>query len=165
MKRNSAGFTLVELVVTVAILGVLVGITSMSISTVFSARARRCATEIDAYLSMCRVNSMSRAGDIKMKLYADEDGSIRGRYFENDIEKDAAVFSDARVTVEYTVGGVPIPLTSEYPLTLAFNRSTGGLMPQNPSGDVPVYCTAISISSSRTYVITLIPSTGNHFIS
>ena len=163
MKRNSAGFTLVELVVTVTILGVLVGLIGMSISSVFSARARRCATEIDAYLSMCRVNSMSRAGNIKMELYVDENGSICGSYYENDIEKDTAVFSDSRVTVTYVVGGVSKSLSSGR-LTLSFDRSTGALNPQGETGGTPSYCTSISVSSGRTYVITLIPSTGNHFI-
>lgn len=164
MKRNNRGFTLVEIVVVVTILGVLVGLTAMSISSVFSARARRCATELDSYISMCRVNSMSRAGSIKIVLDTDANGSIRGSYYENDVVKDTAVFSDTRVFAEFTIGGVSTPLSSSDPLTLSFNRSTGGFNPQGNVAGVPVYCTSISISSGRTYVITLIPSTGNHFI-
>jgi prepilin-type N-terminal cleavage/methylation domain-containing protein len=92
MKRNNRGFTLVEILVVVAILGALIGIISMSVSSVFSERAKRCASEADAYISMCKVNCMSRAGDIYIVLDVDGDGCIRGRYYEDGALKDTAIF-------------------------------------------------------------------------
>ncbi|NCB51809.1 MAG: prepilin-type N-terminal cleavage/methylation domain-containing protein [Clostridia bacterium] len=165
MKNNNRGFTLVEIIVVVVIMGVLVGIISLSISSVFSSRARRGAAEIDAYISMCKVNSMSRAGDISIILDLDENGSIRGRYYEDASLKDTAIFADANVTATFTTGGVETDLSDTDTLTLSFDRNTGAFAPQSIVGETKNYCTAISLSSGRTYVIILVPSTGNHYIS
>lgn len=165
MKKNDRGFTLVEIIVVVVIMGVLVGIISLSISSVFSSRARRCAAEIDAYISMCKVNCMSRAGDIRIILDVDTNGSIRGRYYEDTDLVDTAIFSDSNVTAIFTTGGIDTDLSITDTLTLSFDRSTGAFKPQSIVGGTSIYCTSISVSSGKTYIITLVPSTGNHFIS
>jgi len=167
MKKNNRGFTLVEIIVVVVIMGVLVGIISLSISSVFSSRARRCASEMDAYISMCKVNSMSRAGCIYIVLDLDGDGNIRGRYYEDSDYvpddaslRDTATFSDSNVAATFTTGGTETALSDTNTLTLSFDRNTGAFNPQSGGN----YCTSISLTSGRTYVITLIPSTGNHYI-
>ncbi|MEG1492475.1 MAG: hypothetical protein RR394_09500, partial [Oscillospiraceae bacterium] len=50
---------------------------------------------------------------------------------------------------------------AEKPLTLAFDRSTGGLKPNGASKDT--YCTKIMVTGGgQTYTIELVPSTGSH---
>lgn len=165
MKRNNRGFTLVEIIIVVAIIGALTGIISMSISSVYSTKARRCASEMDAFISMCKVNVMSRAGTIAITLDVDDNGCIRGTYYENGVSKDSRVFSDANVSATFTVNGVTTDLSPTDTLTLSFDRNTGGFKPQGEISGVSTYCTAIDITCGRTYVITLVPSTGNHSIS
>lgn len=159
MKNDRRGFTLVELMVVVAIMGILTGVMSLSVSTVSSARTKRCASEIDAYISMCKVNAMSRAADVKIVLYKDSDGNICGNYYEGDAVKSSEVFSDARVGVSYTVGADSKELDTAG-LTLSFDRSSGAFKPQSGG----TYCTAISVTAGRTYTITLVPATGNHYV-
>ena len=167
MKRSSRGFTLVEVAVAIAIIGSLAGLVSLSISSVFSSRARRCAEEIDAYISMCRINTISKANPdtIRLILDSDDKGRIRVRYYEDGEEKDAAVFSESNMTAEYTIGDITTQLSNYNPLTLSFDRSTGGFKPQAYIDGEPVYCTSIIITSGRSYVIVLTPSTGNHYVS
>ncbi len=168
MRRNHRGFTLVEVIVVVSILSALTGIISLSVSSVFSVRVRRCATEINAFISMCKVNSMSRGGDIRIVLDVDDNGGIRGRYYEDGSPgaepKSTEIFSDANVSAEFTVGGVTTALSSDNPLTLSFDRSTGGFKPCAMAGTEKIYCTSISVTGGKTYVITLVPSTGNHYM-
>ena len=161
MRRNHRGFTLVEVIVVVSILSALTGIISLSVSSVFSVRVRRCATEINAFISMCKVNSMSRGGDIRIVLDVDDNGEDGSPGAE---PKSTEIFSDANVSAEFTVGGVTTALSSDNPLTLSFDRSTGGFKPCAMAGTEKIYCTSISVTGGKTYVITLVPSTGNHYM-
>ncbi|NLT14346.1 MAG: type II secretion system protein [Clostridiales bacterium] len=169
MRRNDRGFTLVEILVVVAIMGVLAGVLSLSLNTVFSSRARRCAYSTDAYIDMCRINTLSRAGNVYIELTLDGDDRVVGSYYEDSdptdgvppVLKSTELLSGGGVEVIYKVGGTNYTLSSSTPLTLAFNRETGGLKPVSGTN----YCTEIRVISGRTYTITLVPSTGGHYIS
>ena len=84
MKRNDRGFTLVELIIVVAILGACLGIVGFSISTIFSAQARKTAKELDSAIAECRINALSRAAEVYMTVSADADGAVHVMYYEND---------------------------------------------------------------------------------
>jgi len=43
MKKNNKGFSLIELIVVIAIMSIMVGFLVVSLSTVFGTKARECA--------------------------------------------------------------------------------------------------------------------------
>lgn len=61
-KLNNAGYTLVELIVVIAIMGVLVGGVTIGAGLAFSKDASRCATRLNDEIYEARMNSMSKAG-------------------------------------------------------------------------------------------------------
>ena len=164
MKNNNKGFTLVELIVVMAILGIVATLTALSVAASNSARAEQCATSVNSLISMCRSRSLSRAGDVQLTISLDGNGNIVGEYFKNGdgVPVSTDTFPGRGITVLCTtiVSNSPTTnaLTTENPLTLSFDRSTGA-QKNSPT------CTAISFTSTRTYTITLVPSTGYHHLA
>ncbi len=162
MRRDNRGYTLIELMVVVAIMVTLVGVLSLSLNTVFSSRAKRCAYAIDSYIDMCRIRSLSRAGTVYITLELDGEGRVLGSYYEGTPAalKSTELLSGGGVDVVYTVGGADTALSVSNKLTLAFSRESGAFKPVSGTD----YCTEIRVTAGRTYVITLVPSTGSHYI-
>ena len=162
MKRNNRGFSLVELIVVVAILGACVGLITASISTVSSSQARKCAASLDAALSRCRVAAMSRAGTVSMTVSVDGDGVVTVKQLEKNGETVTETASDAvgssRCAVSYQVKGEAAATALDAAgFTLSFDRDTGAF----DFTGTPI--TSITVSGGgRTYVITLDALTGAH---
>jgi len=159
LKNKNSGFTLVELIAVVLMIGVVATIIGMSVATVSSAKAQRCANSVDSMISKSRADCLGRAGDVHLTISLDSNGNIRGDYYENGVISRTETVPASGVAVSYTTSAGTVAL-SDFPLTLSFSRSTGG---QNFQSDGISYCTAIKFTSGgKTFSIKLVPSTGNH---
>ena len=86
-KLNNRGFTLVELIVVIAILGILAGVMSYSVNQIFSGQARQFADEYDALLTQCRVSTLSgAAAPTYVMLCQDSGGDYYGVLVEGGAE-------------------------------------------------------------------------------
>lgn len=153
-KLNNKGFTLVELIVVIAILGVLAGAMSYSINQIFSNRIRKFANEYDAMLTRCRVETLCGSpAPTKVKLWLDADGHYYAALYQKGEETEREKLGDSNVTCTYTAGAVSGTIDASHDLDLAFDRSTGALDSHYPQ------VTEIDISGVK---ITVVPSTGYH---
>lgn len=163
MKRNK-GFTLVELLVVVVIIGILTGVGVTSVSSVNATSAKKAAAQIDAYLSVVRTKCMSRAGSPYALIYS-KNGTVVGEYYENSTLVSEDVVSDKRVSVTYSYGtytNTALPTTRETALKISFSRATGALkLPVTNGGELAFGITG----GRRTYTVTVIAVTGDHDIS
>jgi len=163
MKKNDKGFTLIEIIVVIIVIGIVAGISALSLSTLNSASAKSCSSQLNAYISKCRVASLSRAGDVYI-IVKMQSGKVIGEYYEDSNLKDTKTLSDGRANVSYKVGVTTFELRDGQELKLSFNQSTGALNPQTVGGKD--FCEAIYITGgTKTYTITIVPSTGNHSLS
>lgn len=157
MKTENRGFTLIELIVVIAILGIMTGMVAGSVSTVSGARAKKAAVSTDALLSRCRMGCMSKKDSSWLALSV-QNGKYTAVYYESGVESERFT-GDANVSVQYVAGEAPMALSAD-PVKIAFKRDSGEL--DTTSGYAAV--TSLTFTSGRTYTITVVPDTGAHWI-
>ena len=163
MKKNDKGFTFIEIVVVIVVIGIVAGISALSLGSLNSASAKNCSSQLNAYISKCRVASLSRAGEVYIKIKM-QDGKVIGEYYEGGTLKETKTLSNGRAKVSYKVDEITSELSDGQELKLSFNRSTGALNPQTVGGED--YCTDIYITGgTKTYTISIVSATGKHSLS
>ena len=172
MKKNK-GFSLVEMMVTIAIIGVLLAVITPSLFTLFSSSTRGCATNLASLLSRCQTYAMGRSEEVVVKVYKDDDGKIWGEYIEgtNRVGQPEQL-GDSRVELTVTPpNSAAYSPTKTNPLYISFHRATGGL---SLFGSDPVdYFTPAAgqiaridiTSSGKPYEVLIYATTGKHEVN
>lgn len=138
-SQNNKGFSLVELIVVIAILGVLVGLSATSMNIVGRARAKEAVQTIDKMISRCRAENLSGL-DCEVLVSGNRVSLCMGEGEEIDAE-----------TLKSSVTVSPASCTFD------FNMKTGALT--NDSDQ------SVSVSSGRvSYQIVFDTLTGNHTV-
>lgn len=169
MQRNK-GFSMIELIIAIALLGVAITLIGGSISQIFSLDQRQCANELNAAISRCKIGAMSRAGDVYLKLSVSGDG-VFCTYYENDTQIEQEKIGKAALAISYTDdAGASHTVTETAPLYLSFVRTTGAFLTvgdaqqlaDSAAAPADYYCKTIHIGAYR---IELIPVTGRHDVA
>ncbi len=186
MKGNNKGLSLVELIVVIAIMAVLIGIGTFSLSLLFGTQAKSCAQKVSAMLSETKTGCMSRFDETMTLSYrdaaTDTDPSVTsdGYYAENRVftmKKDASLFEAAStqmrrmgsprvvITVHLTDGTV-FELGENNSITISFDRASGAFEEVTATVDgnpVTGYIDKMTFQSGlRTFTITMVAETGKH---
>lgn len=190
MKGNNKGLSLVELIVVIAIMAVLIGIGTFSLSLLFGTQAKSCAQKVSAMLSETKTGCMSRFDETMTLSYrkkvADSDPGYDpsvtsdGYYAENRVftmKKDASLFEAAStqmrrmgsprvvITVHLTDGTV-FELGENNSITVSFDRASGAFEEVAATVDgnpVTGYIDRMTFQSGlRTFTITMVAETGKH---
>lgn len=170
--QNNKGFSLIELVVVIAIVAVLAGGSVLGIGSLAGWRVTNCASDIDSAMKNTRVNAMSKSSAY-MQIRCDSDG----KYFLMESGKQEDSIAKGNVSIRYeTDKGDVVDITDGSSLILSYNRSSGAFMPiitnvagdgtytfLTDSGGAYVYCRKIIVTNGRkTKTITLVKDTGKH---
>ena len=159
-KSNNKGFSLVELIVVFAILGVLAAVGGYSLTAISAANAKECAKEIEAGLVSTRTQSYSSdKGDTvaTVEFYKKADGIYMKKSFESEEKK----IGGSKVVVKYKLKNAePDSLGSEA-IVFSFNRSSGAFRELKQNGAGIGICEKILVTSGgRTYTIICYEKTG-----
>ena len=161
MKKNNRGFTLVELIVVITILAIVSAIVGVSVSTVSSAREKRCAAEINSLLGMTKMKCLSRSGNVYVVIRQDGNDLVYDYYEGVDgANATKGVLTDydilgSGVTVKFSFGGTEKTISEAETLTLQFDRTTGGLKLPSSTEDV-------TITVGSRYAVNIVALTGSH---
>lgn len=158
MKKNNQGFSLVELIVIIAIMAVLTTSIITYIGMLGAGQAKKCANGIASGFSQTKVCAMSRSSAY-MVVYSNDDGvflkTVQGS--NETIEKIANKGS----VVEYrnVRNGstfMPVGNTADSGVRIEFDRASGAC--KQVAGQ---YCYGFRVTCGQTtYIVNIEPLTG-----
>lgn len=183
MKENR-GFSLVELLVVVAIMGIMIGFVFIGLPLLNGQHARKCANNMSAALGKEKNYALAKSGsvDCYMELLLDTDG-YHVKYY---IPKSAVVTgtnpADWVLLEDEVIGSSQVDVTCELEdhtsvdivagqsVKLVYDRANGACKDSyegdgsevglNDSYGSP--CVKITFDRGKKYEITLYPDTGKH---
>ena len=174
MRTDQKGYSLVEVIIVVAILGILVSLSVVSINVLTSGNLKSATTKINTTMENVRIQDMSYTNKPAMYFYQDSDGKYR-MFVSSDASvtvtsqeaKDAETFGSLKLTLTYedSTGNEQkiSDLTGRlYPVQ--FNSNNGALLKTTLSGG-DAYLTKITISKGNgelSKTVSIVPSTGKH---
>lgn len=142
LNTNNKGYSLVELVIVIAILAVLSGGVIYSVGLIFTSNAKSCANGIRTVMSDIKISTMGKA-DTYAEIYRDSNDD-RIYYVLHYKEKGSWVTSkpekvgNSRVSVYYSLEGsgdrrelTGSTVNGADNIYIACNRSTGSFIPLN----------------------------------
>ena len=186
-NNKNGGFSLVELIVVIAIMAVLTGIASMSLASVMGVSVKQCARDIQSAANQTRVSTLGKDEVIMtitkgpkdpkgnkakssqayyctiVSTIVTKDGSVKKTKNEEKIGKSnldiTYVLSDSKGNKTSD-----ITLDDTHSLTIKFNRGTGAMAPcmkGDGSSGGDYYCMQIKVKKNSTEkIISFYPETG-----
>lgn len=176
---NNKGFSLIELIVIIAIMGVLVGGASLGIGLVFSKDAMKCATRLNDSIYDARANSMYKAGEFKL-IIDNKDGVNVATISQTDLTPATSdtvyldgVDSGKKTTISArfvtVTEAVPEETDLRLPLNLTFDKAKGNVYSVVDAdgmtyGDGIIVFDITPLRGNRTAKVQLVTTTGKHTI-
>lgn len=180
-NNRDKGYSLIELVVVIAIMAILVGVFAISVSSLSGRKVNKCADEIVTTLERARVLTLGKEqNQVEFRLYYDTtEKQYRAQIYQGGVVVSDRVVGKDPIEISVTFEGdstaydlktADIKGTAPYVsdpgnegLFLVFNRSSGAFEQGTTSvgSDVKSYCSKITVSNgSRTIEITPVGRTG-----
>lgn len=169
MKQNK-GFSLVELIVVIAVMSVLTGVGIVQIRLISAYNAKQCAANIETQLNKVQINTMARMS-AELEIYQ----NASGLYFAKITEKKGNSLTDtvtekqvgkSSLLITYSTDDLDtniVTLDDANPLRIQFDRSTGAMKSQDDAG-TDIGCHKIWIkqkgNNNKEYIITVYRETG-----
>ena len=161
-KTDNKGFSLIELIVVIAILGIIsVGIVN-TFGLLSNASAKGAANKLKTALTETRVECMSKA-QASLHIYQNESSEYYVTLTVNDEEKAPVKIGDSKVDITYKRSSktAMIDQALEIPaegIEIEFDRDTGEF---KPIKGTEFYCKKIIVTSGeRRYTLTCERLTG-----
>ena len=165
-QLNNTGFSLIELIIVIAIIGVLSASVVLSVSLVGNAHAKTCCNDLQSAIADCKVTTLGKSrawlsvyqgdnGYVYSQLHVYQLGMGDGKEDATDIPEEPQRLGGKRVTVSYTdeTGAeMPLPVGAENGIRIEFDRSSGSFK------EAPQ--TIIISGGNRKYTLEFIELTG-----
>ncbi len=166
---DNRGISLVELIVVIAIMSVMVGVTSLGIGMMFTRDAEYVAVRIDDELTEARTLAMSRAGVYTYVLHTDSTDTEAG-YVRIDVTDDAGTtteFKKVLLDKSVTITATGATFDASGNISIVFDKVNGSVSTVNgtapSSGTMYTFKVTSTKNSSKTKDVTLVSTTGKHF--
>ena len=129
--KESKGFSLIELIVVIAIMAVLTGVITISVSTIGGYYARECAENIVSKLNSTKTSTMGK-NSVELEIYRDTDEVYYARIIENGDVSNARTerIGKKSVSVQYSMEEdyTNVQSLGSTPVSISFDRSSGEVM-------------------------------------
>ena len=152
-QKNNKGFSLTELIVVIAVMGVVMIGGVITLGLLYSASAKEASSKLNSALNKTRTECMTKSSaSILIEEKADSRYYITYNISGND--QPAVLIGDSRVVISYKDSeNDSTTIAGSNTLTISFDRETGAFKQINAEG-TPVYCKEIHIEAGhKTYTI------------
>lgn len=193
--KDDKGYSLVELIIVLAILAVIAAMVFYSFSLMVGQYARECANNTSAVLDKEKNYALAKSAtvDCYVEIVMRENDGYYARYYvpKSAITQDEWILEEEqklgrhKVEMTFTLKDITagttrdVTLDADTSVKLVFNRSSGAFKgavvadgSDGDAGSLPdmsaagiEQCTKITIIHGRTYELQLYPSTGKHVLS
>lgn len=181
MEHNNKGFSLVELIVVMAVMAILISVGVRNLGVLDTYRTRECKDKIESALKNSKIDCLSKSKSNTSTAYTGAKGSAvtADAYLEIKYENKSVyvtkylpeknggpttagisekVSKGKNTVIKYKVNGAEETLSDGETLTIGYNRSSGAFLPINAAGE---YCEEIIIQAgTKTRTIHLETKTG-----
>lgn len=176
-NNKNGGFSLVELIVVIAIMAVLTGIASMSLASVMGISVKQCARDIQSAANQTRVSTLGK-DEVIMTITKGNKAKSSEAYYCTIVTKDGLgktteneeKIGKSNLGITYVLCDSKgnktsdITLDDTHSLTIKFNRGTGAMAPcmkSDGSSGGDYYCMQIKVKKNSTEkIISFYPETG-----
>lgn len=176
-NNKNGGFSLVELIVVIAIMAVLTGIASMSLASVMGVSVKQCARDIQSAANQTRVSTLGK-DEVIMTITKGNKAKSSEAYYCTIVTKDGLgktieneeKIGKSNLGITYVLCDSKgnktsdITLDDTHSLTIKFNRGTGAMAPcmkSDGSSGGDYYCMQIKVKKNSTEkIISFYPETG-----
>ena len=164
--RNQKGITLVEIIIVIAIVGILASTAVMMIGHLHYADTQKVVKTLDSSLNELQVKTMSKTGDYYMYVYHLSDG-----YYVQILSENLSAFDASRLTtdgkklsnntISICQDGVELP--EDGYMKIAYTKQA--TFDTTKTFDTPnTNVQTIRIDGVPEYSIQLVYDTGKHFV-
>ncbi len=162
-RLGNQGFSLVELIIIVAIMAVLVGIFTMGYSVISSKSVDQCAKRMEAVLENCRNTTMGKL-TCSVSFYVSVDKIMVDKEVNGEHTYSEIGGKDIQVKYIYYNesggGSAGESVLSTTPIKITFNRASGSLEKQ-PAGAGVDYVTGFQVTNgNKTLTVSIDKLTG-----
>lgn len=162
-RMNNAGMTLLELIVVIAIISILLGMSTYALSFAFSKDAENCARTVDTQLANLRSQSMNKSGEYKMRITVTGDRKVE--ILKDEVQQEHVDIKKG-VTIEFYLDDVA--KDAEW-VEIVFNKSKGKVSRLIFSdGEVTtlpaVFSIKITDRRGKSKEVKLVSLTGKHYV-
>lgn len=190
MRKDNRGFSLVELIVVMAIMAVVVGVSISMVLSMSNWKVNRAIETLDSEMNKAMVSATTK-GDVAGLLVYQLDGTYYAAVIKESCKETSGVYKltddrtysvtelgDSSLTIKFNFRGVGTSSTLDYTLTnqidkenmttaaqILFAKGTGRIAQVEISGSDYNY-SGVEISNSRTSrSIVIYPATGKHDVN
>ena len=169
MKKNNEGFSIVELVVVIALLSIFLGIFVSNIGVITGYTAKECYKKISSAITANKIETLGKAtttGDVYLEIYVDSTDKLlyartvtKGNTANPEYKNVEKLAKKNNVKISYVVkpdptSSVTNPVSEGHPLKICFNRATGAI-------ESPANLSMIVVKAGTyTYKIDIVAATG-----
>lgn len=171
--KDNRGFSLVELVIVIAIIAVLSAATISGLGYIWGTNVRSCANELKTAVGKTQITTMGKT-ETTLHIYKDP---ASGDYYKQELvvngisastsAEDPQKIGSGLVDIQFRTfpSGTLIDLTGSNTLDIQFDRSSGAQKVMTAGAGAGECCDRIIVSfGSRKEDVVLVPATGKVYI-